>query len=46
MISASADFLTGSGAQAWYDGALLAQRGRMVVVTVKGVEQHTNEKSR
>ncbi|MEU4547562.1 carboxylesterase/lipase family protein [Nonomuraea dietziae] len=27
-------FLTGSGAQAWYDGALLAERGRMVVVTV------------
>ncbi|GAA3607833.1 carboxylesterase family protein [Nonomuraea rosea] len=27
-------FLTGSGAQAWYDGTLLAERGRMVVVTV------------
>ncbi|MET7461139.1 carboxylesterase family protein [Nonomuraea sp. NPDC005501] len=27
-------FLTGSGAQSWYDGALLAERGRMVVVTV------------
>ncbi|KZB84796.1 carboxylesterase/lipase family protein [Amycolatopsis regifaucium] len=27
-------FLSGSGAEAWYDGALLAERGRMVVVTV------------
>ncbi|MBT2225177.1 carboxylesterase/lipase family protein [Nonomuraea sp. NEAU-A123] len=27
-------FTSGSGADAWYDGALLAERGRMVVVTV------------
>jgi para-nitrobenzyl esterase len=27
-------FSSGSGAEAWYDGALLAERGRMVVVTV------------
>ncbi|GAA0267650.1 carboxylesterase family protein [Actinomadura nitritigenes] len=27
-------FTSGSGAEAWYDGALLAERGRMVVVTV------------
>jgi para-nitrobenzyl esterase len=27
-------FSTGSGAEAWYDGARLAERGRMVVVTV------------
>ncbi|WP_226899583.1 carboxylesterase family protein [Nonomuraea phyllanthi] len=27
-------FVTGSGSQAWYDGALLAGRGRMVVVTI------------
>ncbi|GAB2818985.1 hypothetical protein GCM10027176_24290 [Actinoallomurus bryophytorum] len=27
-------FTSGSGAEAWYDGALLAERGRLVVVTV------------
>lgn len=27
-------FSSGSGAESWYDGALLAERGRMVVVTV------------
>ena len=27
-------FSTGSGEESWYDGALLAERGRMVVVTV------------
>ncbi|MFI5538859.1 carboxylesterase family protein [Nocardia sp. NPDC051900] len=27
-------FSSGSGAEAWYDGSLLAERGRMVVVTV------------
>ncbi|MFI6603295.1 carboxylesterase family protein [Nonomuraea sp. NPDC050536] len=27
-------FSSGSGAEAWYNGALLAERGRMVVVTV------------
>jgi carboxylesterase type B len=27
-------FSSGSGAEAWYDGALLAERGQMVVVTV------------
>ncbi|MEV0236073.1 carboxylesterase family protein [Nonomuraea sp. NPDC050786] len=27
-------FSSGSGAEAWYDGALLAERGRMVVVTL------------